>query len=133
MPIGWEPSHHETGDLHTFLCGWDTFINACAACMVSAQPRWIAEAGIEPSSFYGTPRVSRPSDAAGRSWLPGEVLPTRCECINNVNQLKEKIHELITCMQTNILNEMNEVQQFLQLRYQKRSGIYMYLRKIYRA
>ena len=50
--------------------------------------------------------MSRPSDAAGRSWLPGEVLPTRCEC---VNQLKESIHELITSMQTNILNEMNEM------------------------
>ena len=91
------------------------------ACMVSgyqlgqSQPRRIAEDGIEPSSFYGTPRVSRPSDAAGRSWLPGDVLPTRCECINDVNQLKESIHELITSMQTNILNEMNEVQQSLQL------------------
>ena len=37
----------------------------------------------------------------------GEVLQTQCEC---VNQLKESIHELITSMQTNILNEMNEVQ-----------------------
>ena len=59
--------------------------------------------------------MSRPSDAVGRLWLPGEVLPTRCECINDVNQLKESIHELITSMQTNILNEMNEVQRSLQL------------------
>ena len=59
--------------------------------------------------------MSRPSDAVGRLWLPGEVLPTRCECINDVHQLKESIHELITSTQTNILNEMNEVQRSLQL------------------
>lgn len=105
-----------------------------------SQPRRIAEAGVEPSSFYGAPRVSRQSDAAGRSWLPGEVLPTQCECINDANELKESIHELITSMQTNISNQMNEVQQSLQLLSTRVTEseadiahLHVYLRKIYRA
>ena len=69
----------------------------------------------------------------------GEVLPTQCECINDVNELKESIHELITSMQ-NISNQMNEVQQSLQLLSTRVTEseadiahLHVYLRKIYRA
>ena len=51
-----------------------------------------------------------------QSRLPGEVLPPACGTwisANDVNQMKEAIHDLIASMEINVVNQFKELQQNL--------------------